>query len=146
MTGWMEDLRLAARVLARRPGFSAVIVATLGLAIGANAAVFSFVDAILLRPLPVAAPERLVRIYSRFASGLDWASVSYPNYRDFERANRVFAALAAEANQAYVIGDGASNEQVVGAQVSANYFATLGVRPALGRAFAPEEDRVASPV
>jgi predicted permease len=146
MTGWMEDLRLAARVLARRPGFSAVIVATLGLAIGANAAVFSFVDAILLRPLPVAAPERLVRIYSRFASGLDWASVSYPNYRDFERANRVFAALAAEANQAYVVGDGGSNEQVVGAQVSANYFATLGVRPALGRAFAPEEDRVASPV
>jgi predicted permease len=146
MMGWMEDLRLAARVLARRPGFSAVIVATLGLAIGANAAVFSFVDAILLRPLPVAAPERLVRIYSRFASGLDWASVSYPNYRDFERANRVFAALAAEANQAYVVGDGASGEQVVGAQVSANYFATLGVRPALGRAFAPQEDRVASPV
>jgi predicted permease len=146
MTGLMEDLRLAARVLARRPGFSAVIVATLGLAIGANAAVFSFVDAILLRPLPVAAPERLVRIYSRFASGLDWASVSYPNYRDFERANHVFAALAAEANQAYLVGDGASSEQVVGAQVSANYFATLGVRPALGRAFAPEEDRVASPV
>ncbi|HEY6323818.1 MAG TPA: ABC transporter permease [Thermoanaerobaculia bacterium] len=146
MTGLMEDLRLAARVLARRPGFSAVIVATLGLAIGANAAVFSFVDAILLRPLPLAAPERLVRIYSRFASGLDWASVSYPNYRDFERANGVFAALAAEANQAYVVGNGASNEQVVGAQVSANYFATLGVRPALGRAFAPEEERVASPV
>jgi len=108
MTGWMEDLRFAARVLARRPAFSAVIVATLGLAIGANAAVFSFVDAILLRPLPVAAPERLVRIYSRFASGLDWASVSYPNYRDFERANRVFAALAAEANQAYVVGDAAT--------------------------------------
>jgi len=146
MTGLMEDLRLAARVLARRPGFSAVIVATLGLAIGANAAVFSFVDAILLRPLPVAAPELLVRIYSRFASGLDWASVSYPNYRDFERANRVFAALAAEANQVYVVGDGASSERVVGSQVSANYFATLGVRPALGRAFAPEEDRVASPV
>jgi predicted permease len=146
MTGLMEDLRLAARVLARRPGFSAVIVATLGLAIGANAAVFSFVDAILLRRLPIAAPERLVRIYSRFASGLDWASVSYPNYRDFERANRVFAALAAEANQVYLVGDGGSSEQVVGAQVSANYFATLGVRPALGRAFAPEEDRVASPV
>jgi putative ABC transport system permease protein len=123
-----------------------VIVATLGLAIGANAAVFSFVDAILLRPLPLAAPERLVRIYSRFASGLDWASVSYPNYRDFERANRVFAALAAEANQPYLVGNGASSEQVVGAQVSANYFSTLGVRPALGRAFAPEEDRVASPV
>ncbi|HXO28129.1 MAG TPA: ABC transporter permease [Thermoanaerobaculia bacterium] len=142
----MEDLRFAARVLARRPGFSTVIVATLGLAIGANAAVFSFVDAILLRPLPVAAPERLVRIYSRFASGLEWASVSYPNYRDFERANHVFAALAAEANLAYLVGDGASSEQVVGAQVSANYFSTLGVRPALGRAFAPEEDRVTSPV
>jgi len=146
MTGWLDDLRLAARMLARRPGFSAVIVATLGLAIGANAAVFSFVDAILLRPLPVAAPERLVRIYSHFASGLDWASVSYPNYRDFERANRVFAALAAEGNQAYVVGDSASSDQVAGALVSANYFATLGVRPALGRAFEPDEDRVASPV
>ena len=123
-----------------------MIVATLGLAIGANAAVFSFVDAILLRPLPVAAPERLVRIYSHFASGLDWASVSYPNYRDFERANRVFAALAAEGNQAYVVGDSASSDQVAGALVSANYFATLGVRPALGRAFEPDEDRVASPV
>src|SRR6202158_1811926 len=146
MTGWLDDLRLAARMLARRPGFSAVIVATLGLAIGANAAVFSFVDAILLRPLPVAAPERLVRIYSHFASGLDWASVSYPNYRDFERANRVFAALAAEGNQAYVVGDSASSDQVAGALVSANSSAPRGVRPALGRAFEPDEDRVASPV
>ncbi len=140
-----EDLRLALRTLRRRPAFSAVIVATLGLAIGANAAVFSFVDAILLRPLPVAAPERLVRIYSHFASGLDWASVSYPNYRDFERANGVFTALCAEANQAFVVGDGASSQLVVGALVSANYFSTLGVRPALGRAFEPADDRLASP-
>jgi hypothetical protein len=146
MTGLVEDLRLALRTLARRPGFSAVIVVTLGLAIGANAAVFSFVDAILLRPLPLAAPERLVRIYSHFASGLDWASVSYPNYRDYERANHVFTALSAEANQAFVVGDSASSELVVGALVSASYFSTLGVRPALGRAFEPADDRVASPV
>jgi predicted permease len=146
MTGFAEDLRLAFRTLARRPGFSAVIVATLGLAIGANAAVFSFVDAILLRPLPLAAPERLVRIYSHFASGLDWGSVSYPNYLDYERANHVFTALAAEGNQGFIVGDGASGQLVVGALVSANYFETLGVKPALGRAFVPAEDGVASPV
>ncbi len=146
MTGFAEDLRLAARLVRRRPGFSAVVVVTLGLAIGANAAVFSFVDAILLRPLPVSAPERLVRIYSHFASGLDWASVSYPNFLDYQRSNRVFSDLAAEANQVYVIGDGGSSQQVVGALVSANYFSTLGVTPALGRAFEPEEERVASPV
>ena len=146
MTGFLEDLRLALRTLARRPGFSAAIVATLGLAIGANAAVFSFVDAILLRPLPVVAQERLVRIYSRFASGLDWASVSYPNFLDYQRANRVFSSLAAEANQAFVVGDSAGGELVAGELVSANWFQTLGVRPTLGRAFAPEEGRVASPV
>lgn len=146
MTGFADDLRLALRTLASRPGFSAVIVATLGLAIGANAAVFSFVDAILLRPLPLTAPERLVRIYSHFASGLDWASVSYPNYLDFERANRVFTSLAAEGNQGFMVSDGGSSQLVVGALVSANYFATLGVEPALGRAFEPADDRLASPV
>jgi predicted permease len=147
MTGFVEDLRLAARMVRRRPSFSAVIVATLGLAIGANAAVFSFVDAILLRPLPVASPERLVRIYSHFASGLDWASVSYPNFLDYQRANGVFSALCAEANQAYLVGDSAGgSRQVVGGLVSANYFSTLGVRPALGRSFEPDEERVASPV
>ncbi|HLX07666.1 MAG TPA: ABC transporter permease [Thermoanaerobaculia bacterium] len=146
MTAFADDLRLALRTLARRPGFSAVIVATLGLAIGANAAVFSIVDALLLRPLPLAAPERLVRIYSHFASGLDWASVSYPNYRDYERANRVFTALAAEGNQGFMVDDGESSQLVIGALVSANYFATLGVEPALGRAFDAADDRVASPV
>jgi predicted permease len=146
MTSFWDDLRLAARTLRRRPGFSAVIVATLGLAIGANAAVFGFVDSLLLRPLPVAAQERLVRIYSHFASGLDWASVSYPNYLDYERANRVFSALAAEANQGLVVGDSASSQLVLGALVSANWFSTLGVRPALGRAFRPEEERAPSAV
>jgi predicted permease len=146
MTGLAEDLRLALRALARRPGFSAVIVVTLGLAIGANAAVFSLVDAILLRPLPVAAPERLVRVYSHFASGLDWASISYPNYLDYERANRVFTSLAAEGNQGFIVGDGAGSQLVLGALVSANYFETLGVKPALGRAFEPADDLVARPV
>lgn len=144
MSGFAEDLRFALRTLGRRPGFSAVIVATLGLAIGANAAVFSLVDAILLRPLPVAAPERLVRIYSHFASGLEWASL--PNYLDYERGNRVFTSLSAEGNQGFLVGDDASGQLILGALVSANYFATLGVRPALGRAFEPAEDRVASAV
>jgi putative ABC transport system permease protein len=146
MTSFFEDLRLAARTFRRRPGLPAVIVATLGLAIGANAAVFSFVDSLLLRPLPVEAQERLVRIYSRFASGLEWASVSYPNYRDYERGNRVFSALAAEANQALVVGDSASSQLVLGALVSANWFSTLGVRPAPGRGFRPEEERAPSAV
>jgi putative ABC transport system permease protein len=146
MTSFFEDLRLAARTLRRRPGLPAVIVATLGLAIGANAAVFSFVDSLLLRPLPVEAQERLVRIYSHFASGLEWASVSYPNYLDFQRGNRVFSALAADTNQALVVGDSASSQLALGALVSANWFSTLGVRPALGRAFRPEEERVPSAV
>jgi predicted permease len=146
MSGLVEDLRLAVRTLARRPGFSAAIVATLGLAIGANATVFSVVDAILLRPLPVAAPERLVRIFSHFSSGLDWSAVSYPNYLDYERDNRVFTALAAEGNQGFLVGDGERSQLVLGAWVSANYFATLGVRPALGRGFEPAEDRAASAV
>jgi predicted permease len=142
MSGFVEDLRLALRAAARRPGFSAVVIATLGLAIGANAAVFSFVNAILLRPPAVERPERLVRVFAT-TGGFRFASVSYPNFRDYERSNDVFSAMCAEQTMPFVLGDSSSSQLIAGSLVSANYFSTLGVAPALGRAFGPDEDRAA---
>jgi predicted permease len=144
MAGWSSDLRLATRGIVRRPGFSAVVVISFGLAIAANTAIFSFVNAILLRSIPVSEPDRLVRIYSEFASGLRWASVSHPNYLDYVRFNRSFSSICAERPVAFMFGadDGSGDDRIVGSLVSANYFSTLGIQPAFGRSFAPDEDTV----
>jgi predicted permease len=141
-----RDVRYAVRMLARTPGFTFVIVLTLALGIGANAAIFSAVDAILLRDAPVADPDRVVSVYASTPDGRGrFASASYPDYTDL-RDGGAFEGLAAFGSIAAAFEQNGQAEQVVGEIVTGNYFDVLGVRPALGRGFLPDEDRVGSPV
>jgi putative ABC transport system permease protein len=137
-----QDLRFAIRQMAKRPGFTAVIVLTMALGIGANAAIFSVLDAILLRPLPYAQPERLVKLWSRFTGiGLpnDQNWVSAPEFRDFQQLNHSFSDLAAISSGSFNLGLKGSPQRVVGSAVSPSLFGMLGVQPMIGRNFLPEE-------
>ncbi len=141
MTALLAELRLALRRLAARPGFALLAILTLALATGAHAAIFSLVDALFLRPLPVARPERLVGIYES-RGGAGFHPLSLPDYLDYRRQARAFSALAAHYPTAPLslrTEDG--SEEVNGSVVSANYFRVLGIEPELGRFFLPEEDR-----
>jgi hypothetical protein len=134
-----QDLRFGARLLARNPVFTVVAVVTLALGIGANTAIFSLLDKILIRSLPVERPEQLVT-FSRDASGAP-RIISYLRYTDLRDRNDFLLGLAAYSQRPFIVGDGNRNERVNGQIVSGNYFAVLRVQPALGRFFLPEEDR-----
>ncbi len=128
-----RDLRFGARLLVRRPGFTLIAVLTLALGIGANTAVFSVLDALLLRPLPgVAHPDQLVAV-EWHDEGTPVSFTSQPNYADLRRRNTVLAGLAAFARAEIDLSTGDAAERVAGDAVSGNYFAVLGVTPARGR-------------
>jgi predicted permease len=135
-----QDLRFAARMLRKSPGFTAVAVLTLALGIGANTAMFSVVEGVLLAPLQYSHPDRLVMVWennTRFPRV--W--VSYPNFRDWQRSAHSFQQIAGGMDQGVdVTGPGAA-EHVNGKQISAGFFGTLGVKLLLGREFLSEEDR-----
>ena len=137
-----QDLRFAIRQMGKRPGFSAVVILTMALGIGANAAIFSVLDAVLLRPLPYAHPEQLVKVWSRFTGiGMpnDQNWVSAPEFRDFQQLNRSFGDLVAIGAGSVNLGVKGSPQRVLGAAVSPGLFPMLGARPLLGRTFLPEE-------
>jgi predicted permease len=136
----VRDLRHSLRSLLRQPGFSCVVVISLGIAIAANTAIFSFVNATLLRSVAAREPDQLVRVYTSLANGLRWASLSYPNYVDYRDQNQVFSGMAAEKPTPLVLG-ASGTEHVLGCLVTANYFNLLGIQPPIGRGFAAEEDR-----
>ena len=146
-TGWREwfgglgqDLRFALRGLRSRPGFSLTVLLTLALGIGANAAIFTVVDAILLRPLPYTQPDRLVHLWERYKSNVDGRSeASYPDYLDWRTRNRTFADLAGYHGGSFILG-GATPQLLAAARTTANFFDVLGVKPILGRSFAAGED------
>jgi putative ABC transport system permease protein len=141
-----QDLRFGLRGLRARPGFSLTVLITLALGIGANAAIFSVVDAVLLRPLPYTAPDRLVHLWEVYDSKVDGKSeASYPDYLDWRRRNKVFADLAGYHGGGFLLG-GAQPAQVGGGKVTTNFFDVLGVHPIVGRTFAPGEDAVGAPV
>ncbi|HWT03102.1 MAG TPA: ABC transporter permease, partial [Pyrinomonadaceae bacterium] len=134
-----QDVRYGVRVLLKNPAFTAVVVATLALGIGANAALFSVVNGVLLNPLPFPQPEQLVSLYQSRPNA-PAGSITYPNFRDWQKENQTFSAIAISRSfSANLIGAGEA-EQVAGRRVSANLFSVLGVKPALGRDFAPGED------
>ncbi|RPH72648.1 MAG: ABC transporter permease [Myxococcaceae bacterium] len=140
MTGWLADVRIALRLLRRRPGWTASVLATLALAIGANSALFSVLDAALLQPLPFPAPSRLLLI-GETAPSFPQMSVSYPDYVDWRARTRSFDEMGvyrgAEVN---LTGVGAPRRANV-IQASASYFRTIGVSPLTGRTFEEDEDR-----
>ena len=135
----LRDIRFALRGLRRSPGFTAVAVATLALGIGVNATIFSMVSAVLFRPLPVEAPGRLVNVYGHTEAAVDHGSISYPDYLDYRAQTETLEDVAAHVNFFASLSVDGSSELVVGEAVSDNYFGLLGVPPALGRPFLPEE-------
>ena len=144
-----QDLRYGFRTLLRNPGFAAVAVLALAVGIGPNAAVFSLVDTLLLRPLPVHEPDRLVMVWQTCPQrGLDQAPVSTPDFLDFKAQNRVFEDLSpafAIPEYAFNVTGGGEPERVQAAKVAANYFSLIGVQPAVGRGFSLDEDRPGGP-
>ena len=136
----LQDLRYAARMLRKQPGFTVVVTLTLALGIGANTAIFSVVNAVLLRPLPYREPDRLVAVWEVNLSDASRKSrVTPANALDWREQNDVFEDLAMfGASGGNLTGDG-DPEQLLGANVSESYFRVLGVEPLLGRTFVPEE-------
>jgi putative ABC transport system permease protein len=150
MNSLMQDLRYGARMLMKHPGFTLIAVLTLALGIGANTAIFSFVNALLLRPPGgVAEPERLVQIGRQSVTRGGFSDSSYPDYLDYREQNTTLSGLALRAaGKAFHLSTGQEAERVDGELVSGNFFDVLGVKPALGRLIAPADAQVegASPV
>ena len=145
MTGLIQDFRYAMRQLRKAPGFAAVAVITLGLGIGANTAIFSVVNGVLLRPLAFRNADRLVRIWhvppEKSFPGIKTFSVSAANYLDWKKQNDVFEKMAIYHYGGFTLSAGDHAESVEATDVSGDFFATLGVRPILGRTFSEEEDK-----
>src|SRR5215216_5155330 len=135
-----QDMRYGVRMLAKSRSLSAVAIIALMLGIGANTAIFSVVNAVLLRPLPYPEPERLIRIYEK-SPQFDAMSISYPNFLDWQERNQSFEQMAAFRYDGFNLTGGDLPERIQGRFVSANFFSILGTRPALGRSFLPEEDK-----
>jgi predicted permease len=144
---WLEatwqDLRYGVRMLLKTPGFTAVAVLSLALGVGANTAIFSLVDKVLIRKLPVEEPDRLVTVSASRGQGVS-ATSNYPDFVDYRDRNEVFEGLVAYMQRALTLSEGGQAERIQGLIVSGNYFTALRVRPALGRGFLPEEDKTAS--
>jgi predicted permease len=136
-----QDLRYGFRMLLNNPVSTGLAILALTLGIGANSTIFGLVNALLLRPLPVAAPEQLVAIYTSDYSSGDYGSSSYPDYADFRDHNQVLSGLVSYTIAPLSLDLGGANERAFGEVVSGNYFSTLGTKMALGRGFLPEEDQ-----
>ncbi len=140
MNALLQDLRYGIRMLAKNPGFTTVAVVTLALGIGANTAIFSVVNAVLLHPLPFPDPDRIVRVLSVRLRDNTGGNASYPDFLDWRAQNHVFDHMAAFRTGEFTLTGRGEAAHLSGAVVSANLFSLLGVRPSLGRTFLPEED------
>jgi putative ABC transport system permease protein len=141
--GLFQDLRYGVRTLLKTPGFTVIAVLTLALGIGANTTIFSVVNAVLLRPLPFPESESLVRIGESHGNPTSQSTgfFTYANFLDLGEETESLERIAASRFWNDTLTDGAEPEQVFTMQVSANFFPALGVSPALGRVFLPEEDQ-----
>jgi len=135
-----QDIRYGIRMLKKTPGVSVIVVIALALGIGANTAIFSVVNAVLLRPLPYQESERLLFLNEK-SPVLDEMSISYPNYQDWKTQNHVFEAIAVYNRQSYNLTGSGEAERIVTGQVSAELFNVLRVSPAYGRVFSADEDK-----
>src|SRR5437667_3901012 len=135
-----KDIRYGIRGLLNRPGFTAIVVFTLALGIGANSAIFSVVNAVVLRPLPYTQPDRLVMVWETSA-GNDRRSVAPGNYLDWQTQNGTFEEMAATYYGNFnLTGDG-EPERINGATITSNLMTVLGVRAQIGRTFEAEDDQ-----
>jgi putative ABC transport system permease protein len=132
-----QDVRYGLRMLRKNPGFAAVAVLTLALGIGANSAIFTVVNAVLLQPLPYPEPDRLVYLNE----GNRGSSIGYPNFVDWKAQNRVFEHIAATQSASFVLTGHGEAQLIPSTYISEDFFQALGVQPASGRNFLPAEDR-----
>lgn len=139
MNSFWQDVRYGLRVFWKNPGFSAVAVLTLALGIGANSALFSVVNGVLLNPLPFRSPNELVAVYSRTGTFQE-SSISYPNFLDWQKDNHSFAYLGAVRGDDFNMTGVGEPERLHAHMVSADFLPALGLKPLLGRNFRPEED------
>ncbi len=138
----VQDLRYGLRMLLKNPGFTCIAVLALGLGIGANSAIFSVVDAILLKPLPYKNPDQLVVIWENATHlGFPKNTPSPANFLDWRQQSRSFAGMAAFAERTFNLTGVGEPQRLYGRRVSANLFDLLGVRPIIGRTFVPDEDK-----
>jgi putative ABC transport system permease protein len=145
MTGLYEDFRYGFRALAKHRRYTAVCVLSLALGIGANTTIFTLVNALLFRSLPVPDASHLSAMYTLDSRNPGFWGVSYPNYRDYRDRNPVFSSLLAYTVVGFNLTGGPEPHMVVGQLASDNYFSTLGVNAALGRSFLPEENAAGNP-
>jgi predicted permease len=142
----MQDLRFGVRMLAKSPGFAAVAILTMTLGIGANTALFSVVNGILLNPLPYPDPEQLVTL-AESKPNFDSGSISFPNFRDWRKDNRTFSMMGISRSYSYSLTGRGEAEQVSAEFISSDYLAVPGVKPVIGRLFSEgEDDMGASPI
>lgn len=141
MLGLLQDLRYGLRTLAQNPGFALIATLMLAVGIGANTAIFTLVNAYLLRPMPFPEAERLVLLAETRAEGNLTSSASFPDYLDWRAQNQVFEDLAAISRSDVNLTGVGEPERLRSYRVTASMFPTFGVKPALGRAFSPQEDR-----
>ncbi|HEX8185939.1 MAG TPA: ABC transporter permease, partial [Blastocatellia bacterium] len=141
MENLLQDIRYAVRMLLKKPAFTAIVVLALAIGIGANTAIFSVVNAILLRPLPYKNPDRISMVWldnTRLGVDQDWHS--YPNYMDYKQQSETFEDLAAFNNRSFNLTGDAEPVRVTGVVATASLFPVMGVEPALGRSFTVEEE------
>src|SRR5215472_11135726 len=146
MEALRQDIGYGLRMLLARPSFTIIAVLALALGIGVNSAIFSVVNGVLLKPLGYKDPDKLVRIWEKWG-GFDNGSVAYPNFKDWRERNKSFEKMGAARWTGFNLTGGDQPERVTGRQVSAEMLSVLGITPAIGRDFRPDEDREgASPV
>src|SRR5882724_3229216 len=138
----LQDLRYAARMLIKKPAFTFVALLTLTLGIGANASVFTVVNAVLLHPLPYKNADHLVMVWHNYSESLSRASVSAPSYVEYRDLTHSFESVAAFTNWSVNFTGQSEPERIQGVRATASLFPTLGVDAALGRTFLPEEDQI----
>lgn len=141
METFLQDLTYGARMLMKSPVFALIAILTLALGIGANTAIFSVVNGVLLNPLPFPHPEQIVSLFVEMPNFKN-ASISYPNFEDWRRMNRTFSAMAAYRSSGFNLTGHGEPERLHGEMVSAGFFEILGVNPILGRTFSADEDRL----
>src|SRR5438309_3673262 len=137
-----QDIRYSIRLMIKSPGFTFVALIALALGIGANTAIFTVVNAVLLRPLPYADAGRLVTVYATNpVQGQSRVPLSVADFLDWRARNQTFESVAAYSNAPLNYNDGEAPEQIQGLAVTADFFSVLGVQPVMGRTFLPDEDK-----
>ena len=140
-----QDLRYAARMLARSPGFAVIAVLTVALGIGANTAIFSVVYGVLLRPLPYPDPDRILQISISYKGQLDFSDFTASEFDFWKQHSKPFSYLVARTGQGFNLTGGSESLRLRALRVSSSYFNVLGVQPAIGRSFSADEDSVTGP-